>query len=494
LGEYNTFLYGALNMVDKNCLGKPRECCGVIGVYAPDKSIQVSRYAFDGLIALQHRGQESAGIYVQNGKGITGHKDMGLASTVFTKKILSTLYGNKAIAHVRYSTTADSNIENAQPKKFVSTLGSYAIAFNGTITNYLKLREILEDKGHVFHTDSDTETIAHVLAANLLETDDYSQAIVKSMNQLKGSYSMCILNEKGELYAVRDPLGFKPLCIGRVNGIYMVASETAAIESQDGTILQDVKPGQVIRITDDGPVTQAVVKSERHARCMFEFVYFSRTDTRFDGISIYKVREKLGKILAQIHPVDADFVVPVPDSGRTAAMGYAYESGIPLEEGLIKNRYVWRTFIMPVQVEREDQVKLKLNPVRELIDGKDVVLMDDSIVRATTMKRIVDLVRNAGARKVHVMVSCPPIIAACYMGIDFPTSRELIASNQTVEEIKKFVDADTLGYMTIDGLMEGIGLPENELCMACLNKKYPVESIDTESLESQLGGIKKIEV
>ncbi|WXG40170.1 MAG: amidophosphoribosyltransferase [Candidatus Freyarchaeum deiterrae] len=481
-------------MIEQNCLDKPREHCGVIGVYAPDKSIQVSRYAFDGLIGLQHRGQESAGIYVQNGKGITGHKDMGLASTVFTKKILSTLYGNKAIAHVRYSTTADSNIENAQPKKFVSTLGSYAIAFNGTITNFLKLREILEDKGHVFHTESDTETIAHVLAANLLETDDYSQAIVRSMNQLKGSYSMAILNEKGELYAVRDPLGFKPLCIGRVNGIYMISSETAAIESLNGTILEDVKPGQVKLITDSGPVTQAVVKADRRARCMFEFVYFSRTDTRFDGISIYKVRERLGKILAQIHPVDADIVVPVPDSGRTAATGYAYESGIPLGEGLIKNRYVWRTFIMPVQVEREDQVKLKLNPVRELIDGKDVVLMDDSIVRATTMKRIVDLVRNAGARKVHVMVSCPPIIAPCYMGIDFPTSRELIASNQTVEEIKKFVDADSLGYMTIDGLMEGIGLPENELCMACLNKKYPVESLDTDSLESQLGGIKKIEV
>lgn len=494
MGKYDTFVYGALNMIEQNCLDKPREHCGVIGVYAPDKSIQVSRYAFDGLIGLQHRGQESAGIYVQNGKGITGHKDMGLASTVFTKKILSTLYGNKAIAHVRYSTTADSNIENAQPKKFVSTLGSYAIAFNGTITNFLKLREILEDKGHVFHTESDTETIAHVLAANLLETDDYSQAIVRSMNQLKGSYSMAILNEKGELYAVRDPLGFKPLCIGRVNGIYMISSETAAIESLNGTILEDVKPGQVKLITDSGPVTQAVVKADRRARCMFEFVYFSRTDTRFDGISIYKVRERLGKILAQIHPVDADIVVPVPDSGRTAATGYAYESGIPLGEGLIKNRYVWRTFIMPVQVEREDQVKLKLNPVRELIDGKDVVLMDDSIVRATTMKRIVDLVRNAGARKVHVMVSCPPIIAPCYMGIDFPTSRELIASNQTVEEIKKFVDADSLGYMTIDGLMEGIGLPENELCMACLNKKYPVESLDTDSLESQLGGIKKIEV
>lgn len=492
MGKNNTFVYGALDMVE-NCLGKPREHCGVIGVYSPDKSVQVSRYAFDGLIALQHRGQESAGIYVQNGKGITGHKDMGLASTVFTKKILSTLYGNKAIAHVRYSTTSDSNIENAQPKKFVSTLGSYAIAFNGTITNFLKLRAILEDKGHVFHTDSDTETIAHVLAANLLETDDYSQAIVKSMNELKGSYSMVILNEKGELYAVRDPLGFKPLCIGRVNGIYMVASETSAIESLNGTVLEDVTPGQIIRITDNGPVTEATVKADRHARCMFEYVYFSRTDTRFDGISIYKVRERLGKILAQIHPVDADIIVPVPDSGRTAASGLAEESGIPLGEGLIKNRYVWRTFIMPIQAEREDQVKLKLNPVRELIDGKDVVIVDDSIVRATTMKRIVSLIRNAGARKVHVRVSCPPIIAPCYMGIDFPTSRELIAANQTVEEIQKFIDADSLGYMTIDGLMQGIGLPENELCMACLNKKYPIESIDAGFLESQLGGIKKIE-
>ncbi|MEM3587670.1 MAG: amidophosphoribosyltransferase [Candidatus Jordarchaeaceae archaeon] len=478
----------------KNCLVKPREHCGVIGVYSPDKSVQVSKFAFDGLIALQHRGQESAGIYVQNGKGITGHKDMGLASTVFTKKILSTLYGNKAIAHVRYSTTSDSNIENAQPKKFVSTLGSYAIAFNGTITNFLKLRAILEDKGHVFHTDSDTETIAHVLAANLLETDDYSQAIVQSMHVLKGAYSMVILNEKGELYAVRDPLGFKPLCIGKINGIYMIASETSAIESLNGTVLEDVNPGHVIRITDDGPVTEAVVESDRHARCMFEYVYFSRTDTRFDGISIYRVRERLGKILAQIHPVDADIIVPVPDSGRTAASGLSEESGIPLVEGLIKNRYVWRTFIMPSQSEREEQVKLKLNPIKELIDGKDVVIVDDSIVRATTMKRIVGLVRKAGARKVHVRISCPPIIAPCYMGIDFPTSRELIAANQTVEDIRKFIDADSLGYMTIDGLIQGIGLPENELCLACLNKKYPIESIDTDYLEKQLGGIRRVEV
>lgn len=490
---YNTLAYGAIIMSEKSFLGKPREHCGVIGVYSPDKSIQVSRYAFDGLIALQHRGQESAGIYVQNGKGITGHKDMGLASTVFTKKILSTLYGNKAIAHVRYSTTSDSNIENAQPKKFVSTLGSYAIAFNGTITNFLKLRSILEEKGHVFHTDSDTETIAHVLASNLLETDDYSQALVKSMNKLKGSYSMVLMNEAGNLYAIRDPLGFKPLCIGKINDIYMIASETAVIESLNGKILEYVEPGQITRITDDGPVKETIVKANRHARCMFEFIYFSRTDSNFDGISIFKVRERLGKILAQIHPVDADIVVPVPDSGRTAASGLAAESGIPLGEGLIKNRYVWRTFIMPVQAEREDQVKLKLNPVRELISGKDVLLVDDSIVRATTMKRIVCLIRNAGARKVHVRVSCPPIVAPCYMGIDFPTSRELIAANQTVEQIEKFIGADSLGYMTIDGLMQGIGLPEDELCLACLNKKYPIESIDSDFLESYLGGIRKSE-
>ena len=480
-------------MFEMSSVSKPREHCGVIGVYSPDKSIQVSRYAFDGLLALQHRGQESAGIYVQNGKGITGHKDIGLASTVFTKKILSTLYGSKAIAHVRYSTTADSNIENAQPKKFVSTLGSYAIAFNGTITNVLKLRAILEDKGHVFHTDSDTETIAHVLAANLLETDDYSQAIVESMHELKGSYSMVLLNEAGELYAVRDPLGFKPLCIGKINDIYMIASETAAIESLNGTVIQYVEPGEVTRITDDGPVRETTVKADRHARCMFEFIYFSRTDSKFDGISIYKVRERLGKILSEIHPVDADIVVPVPDSGRTAAMGFAEESGIPLKEGLIKNRYVWRTFIMPVKAERENHVKLKLNPVRELISGKDVVLIDDSIVRATTMKRIVCLVRNAGARKVHVRVSCPPIIAPCYMGIDFPTSRELIASAKTIKEIEKFIGADSLGYMTIEGLMQGIGLPENELCLACLNKNYPIESIDTDYLEKQLGGARRSE-
>ncbi|MEM1657622.1 MAG: amidophosphoribosyltransferase [Candidatus Jordarchaeales archaeon] len=467
-----------------------KERCGVIALSAPHKSIQVSRYAFDGLMALQHRGQESAGIYVFNGKSIEGYKGLGLVSEVFSTNILSGLIGNVAIGHVRYSTTAKSDIENAQPYHFSSTYANFALAFNGTISNFLSLRKELEEKGHVFTSNSDTEVIAHLIASNLLEVEDYMEALSLAMTQLKGAYSMVLLTETGEIYAVRDPLGFKPLCLGVIpkNEIYVVASETAAIDTLSGEFLNDVAPGEIVRICEGEVTTKKAVSLNRHARCMFEFVYFSRPDSVFDGISIYKAREKLGRILYRLHPAEADLVVPVPDSGRCAATGYSEESGIPIAEGLMKNRYVWRTFIMPTQSYRENQVRLKFNPVKSVVEGRDIVLVDDSIVRATTIKRIVHMLKKAGAKKVHVRISCPPIIAACYMGIDFPTRRELIAANCTVKEICNFIEADSLGYMTIDGLLEGIGLPENELCLACLNCKYPIEEIDFELLEKTLGG------
>ncbi len=466
------------------------EKCGVIALSSSHKDIHVSRYVFDGLIALQHRGQESAGIYVYNGKIIDGYKGLGLVSEVFSTNTLSCLMGNVAIGHVRYSTTAKSDLNNAQPYHFSSTYANFALAFNGTISNFLSLRKMLEDKGHIFTSDSDTEVIAHLVANNLLEVEDYMDALTLAIGQLKGAYSIVLLTETGDVYAVRDPLGFKPLCLGVIpqKDIYVVASETAAVDTLGGELLSDVIPGEIVRVSEGEITRRKAVKLDRHARCMFEYVYFSRPDSVFDGISVHKARERLGRILYRLHPAEADLVVPVPDSGRSAATGYSEESGIPIAEGLMKNRYVWRTFIMPLQSYRENQVRLKFNPVKSVIEGRDIVLIDDSIVRATTMRQIVHMLKKAGARKVHVRISCPPIIAACYMGIDFPTRRELIAANHTVDEICKFIGADSLGYMTIEGLLEGIGLPEKELCLACVNGKYPIESIDIELLEKTLGG------
>ncbi len=470
--------------------GSVKESCGVIALSAAHKSVQVSRYAFDGLMALQHRGQESAGIYVYNGKRIKGYKRLGLVSEVFPTSILSRLIGNVAIGHVRYSTTATSTLENAQPYHFTSTYANFALAFNGTITNFLSLRRELEENGHVFTSDSDTEVIAHLLATNLLEVEDYMEALILTMRQLKGAYSMVLLTDSGEIYAVRDPLGFKPLCLGTISQkeIYVVASETAAIDTLGGEFESDIAPGEIVRISEGKVNRKKAMILERRARCMFEYVYFSRPDSVFDGIPIHMARERLGRILYKLHPADAELVVPVPDSGRSAATGYSNESGIPIAEGLMKNRYVWRTFIMPLQSHRENQVRLKFNPVKSVVGGRNIVLIDDSIVRSTTIKQIVHMLKKAGAKKVHVRISCPPIIAACYMGIDFPTRRELVAANHTVEEICRFIGADSLGYMTIEGLIKGIGLPENELCLACLNGEYPIENIDVALLEKTLGG------
>ena len=474
-------------------MGEVREHCGVVALSAPQKTIQVSRYTFDGLVALQHRGQESAGIYVYNGKNIKGHKGLGLVSEVFSRSLLSSLMGNVAIGHVRYSTTAKSDLENAQPYHFTSTYANFAIAFNGTISNFLSLRRELEEKGHVFTSDSDTEVIAHLIAANLLEVEDYMDALTLTMKQLEGAYSLVLLSDNGEIYGVRDPLGFKPLCLGWLpqNDIYAMASETAAIDTLGGEFISDISPGEIVRVADGEVTRRTAISLKRHARCMFEFVYFSRPDSVFDGVPVYEARERLGRILYKLHPADADLVVPVPDSGRSAATGYSEESGIPMAEGLMKNRYVWRTFIMPVQAHREKQVRLKFNPVKSIVKDREIVLVDDSIVRSTTIKQIVAMLKRAGAKKVHVRVSCPPIIAACYMGIDFPTRRELIAASHTVEEICRFIGADSLGYMTIEGLIEGIGLPESELCIACLNGRYPIENIDVELLEKTLGGARR---
>ncbi len=472
---------------------KPTEHCGVVGIYSNVSNRHVSKQVYDVLLALQHRGQESAGIFTNAANRITGYKDMGLVNQVFTNRILMGLFGSVAIGHVRYGTTGSSNLECAQPFFFEShSYGqNFALAFNGTLTNFIKLKKKYREMGHVFATSTDTEVIAHIIAKNLLKTgNDYLQALESSMNELDGSYSLVLLNEKNELFGLRDPFGFKPLALGQVKDLdlLVIASESVAIDALEGDFIRNIEPGEIIKIDKTGINSKQVFDFPEHAFCMFEFVYFARPDSIFNGRCVYEVREKLGRNLARNFPVDADLVVPVPDSGRTAATGYSIESRIPLKEGLIKNRYIHRTFIMPGQNYREIAVRYKLNPIRSVIEGKNLVLVDDSIVRGTTTKRIIRMLKKHGAKKVHIRISCPPILNSCYMGIDFPTSSELIAPTKTMEEIQQFLDADSLYYQTIDGLLEAIGLPESELCTACLTGKYKLRSsINLSELEKELG-------
>ncbi len=461
-------------------LNKIHDACGVVGIFSRDKNKHVARDVYHALLTLQHRGQESAGIYTFAGNLLKGIKGMGLVSEVFNNNThnLQGLFGSCAIGHVRYSTAGQSTLENAQPFIFESPHMKFTIALNGTLTNFIQLKKEYREMGHVFNTSTDTEVIAHVIASKVLETGDYLEGIKESMKILDGSYSMTLLNDKGELYGIRDPIGFKPLCIGRTpDDKYVIASESVAIDVLRGRLIKNFEPGEIVQIDADGKLSFDMgPKAHRHGFCVFEFVYFARPDTRFDHICVYDVREKLGMNLAKTHYVDADVVIPIPDSGRTAASGYAIESGIPLREGLMKNRYIHRTFIMPGQSLRDYAVYLKLNPVVTQIANKEVVLVDDSIVRGTTCRQIVKLLKDAGARRVHLRISCPPLIAPCYMGIDFPNKADLIAARMDVEEICKFIGADTLGYQTLEGLIEATRMPKNELCLACLTGDYPLKN------------------
>lgn len=473
---------------------KPREFCGIFGIYSRKHPEDVPHHTYDGLVSLQHRGQESAGIYTfKDGVNnqLAGHKGMGLVTQVFNNKsILDQLRGNVSIGHVRYSTTSESSIANAQPFLLDSPQAYFALAFNGTITNYLQIRESLKAEGNTFQTDTDTEVLSRLIASKTKETGSYVEAMKESMKILDGSYSMVLLNDKGELYAMRDPRGFKPLCLGSINQYaHIIASETPAIEAVGGKIISAVHPGELIKVDETGFERERVTNVQRKALCMFEFVYFSRPDSFIDGKSVWEVRKRLGRFLWKLHPTKADYVIPVPDSGRAAAAGFSEESGIPLAEGLMKNRYVGRIFITPKAEDREILVRLKLNPIRSVTEGKEIVVIDDSIVRSTTSRFIINLLKTVGgARRVHLRISCPPIIASCYMGIDFPTRRELIASTRTVEDIRREVGAETLGYMNIDGLVRSIGMPHNQLCMACLTGEYPLNAPpQLELLEATLG-------
>ncbi len=455
-----------------------RDACGVVGIFAKNPDIHVARDVYNSLLALQHRGQESAGIFTYAGNLLKGTRGMGLVTEVFNPHSLQGIFGNRAIGHVRYSTAGSSTLENAQPLLFESPYLKFALALNGTITNFIQLKKQYHEKGHVFDSSTDTELLAHVIAANVVETNDYMEGIKKSMEVIDGSFSATLLTDRGELYGFKDPIGFKPLCLGETpTEEYVIASESVAIDILRGRLTKNFKPGEIIKIDAKGNICSEMgPKAPRHGFCVFEFVYFARPDTRFDGICVYDVRENLGCNLAQSHYVDADVVVPIPDSGRTAAEGYSIASGIPMREGLMKNRYIHRTFIMPSQAIRDWAVYLKLNPVVTQIANKDVVLVDDSIVRGTTCRQIVRLVRGAGARKVHLRISCPPLIAPCYMGIDFPSKADLIAARMSVEEICKFIEADTLGYQTLDGLIDATHMPRSELCLACLTGDYPLRT------------------
>ncbi|MEX0786201.1 MAG: amidophosphoribosyltransferase [Dehalococcoidia bacterium] len=463
-----------------------KESCGVFGVYAPGED--VARITFYGLYALQHRGQESAGIASANDRRIYLRTGMGLVSQVFDEEDLSYLPGHMAIGHTRYSTTGTSDPGNAQPCQIAIPTGDLALGHNGNIVNAAVVRADLEEQGIEFATGTDSEVIAQVLATAPGESWEDRWSYL--MRKVVGAYSLVVLTPN-ELMAARDPMGNRPLCLGRLDGGWVVASETCAFDHLGATFIREIEPGEVVRITEEG--VQSIRAAERKdAFCIFEYVYFARPDSVIGGKLVYPVRLGLGSQLAREHPADADIVIGVPDSGTVGAAGYARESGIPLVDGFVKNRYVGRTFIQPDQRIREVGVHLKLNPLPELLEGRRIVVVDDSIVRGTTTPRVVAMLRKVGAKEVHMRITFPPIVSPCFFGVDFGTRWELIAGRlKDVEQIRQHIGADSLGYLSIDGLIEAIGLPRDKFCLACFTGDYPVPvplQMDKLALEPVIGG------
>jgi len=480
---------------------KPREQCAILGVTSNDLGFSVSRLLYQGLIALQHRGQESTGISIlKTGGKIFTYKEKGLVSKVLESKVISQFWGNVGIGHNRYATTGAIGYKSSdyiQPFHFKNNELEFSMAFNGTIANFNEIKRKMDDMGRVFITNTDTEVMAQLIGSIALGTEDWPEILKLTSKLLDGSYSLILMTSEGDIYAIRDPLGFKPLCIGELKfdkrNLYFVASESCAIDAVGGNLLRDVRPGEIVHLSHQKDIhSELIIKSNRTAFCQFEFVYFARPDSIIDGVSVAEARLRLGINLAKNDPILKNFeirenavVVPVPDSGRSVAVGYAKEARLPYIEGLMKNRYVHRTFIMPGQAKRKIAVKEKLNPIKSVVNGKDVILLDDSIVRGTTTQQIVSLLREkGGAKHVHLRVSCPPIISPCYMGIDFPTKDELIAGRfqklygeDYLEEIRKKIGADTLLYQTIDDLTHAIGKDKNQLCLACLTGDYQLKSV-----------------
>ena len=449
----------------------PKEECGVIGVFTPEGD--ASRLAFFGLFALQHRGQESAGIAAANGENVVVHADMGLVTQIFRESDFYPLVGDMAIGHTRYSTSGSSELCNAQPLLVQGEHGQIAVANNGNIINALQLKEQLQDRWNcTFNSTTDTEVIAQMLAHAVGAT--WEERVFQCMRQLEGAYSL-VIQTKDTMIAARDPLGIRPLCLGKLNGGWIVASESCALDHLGAEYLRDVEPGEVI-IVDSNGLHTAIWSggTGRRALCVFELIYFARPDSIMDGKLVHSARQQLGAQLAREHPVEADLVIGIPDSSTAAAVGYAQESGIPYSEGLIKNRYVGRTFIEPEQRLRDLGVRQKFNPLVEVIQGKRLVVVDDSIVRGTTTPHVVNLLRKAGAKEVHMRVCAPPIKHPCFMGVDMATSEELLAANNSLEEIRELVGADSLGYLTVKGLLKVVGGTDGGFCDACFTGNYPV--------------------
>ncbi len=448
-----------------------KEKCGVVGFYSKATS-QVSSSLFYSLLSLQHRGQESCGMTTYDGEFHT-EKGMGLVPEVFDKERLERLPGNIGIGHVRYSTTGESRIECAQPFVVTHSGGTLAMAHNGNIVNSLELRKKLEMSGEAFISDTDTEVVAKLVIRELVRCGDLVESITEVMKKLVGSYSMAIMTGE-ELLAVRDPLGIRPLCLGGDDGSTMIASESVAFDVLDMPYTRDVNPGEIAVVNGEGVTSHRPFKLNKRAHCMFEYVYFARADSVLNGVPVYGVREKIGELMGE-DDVEADFVTPIPDSAIPFALGYSKASGIPYRESMIRNRYVGRTFILPEQQSREMAVKLKLNPLLQEVKGKRVVLFDDSIVRGTTSGRVIHLLKKAGAKEVHMRVGCPPIRSLCKLGIDMPTDQELIANDKDDEQIRAWIGADSLKYLSLENLIEAIGLDEDVLCLGCLTEKYPIE-------------------
>ncbi len=448
--------------------------CGVFGIFG---NSEAAKMTYLGLYALQHRGQESAGIATSNGGQLHVHKSMGHVQEIFTPAVITKLPGDSAIGHTRYSTAGDTVLTNAQPVVIDCNKGKLALGHNGNLTNAIELRKKLEHRGSIFQTTSDTEVIVHLIARS--NARNLSGAIADALNQVEGAYSLLLLTPD-EIFAIRDPRGFRPLALGRLNGAWVAASETCAFDLIDAEYVRDVEPGEMVRISRSGLESIRFAPEKPNQFCIFEHVYFSRPDSIVFGKPVNETRERLGRLLAQEHPVPADIVVPVPDSGVPSAVGYAAESGIPFRMGLIRNHYVGRTFIEPSQAIRDFGVKLKLNPIRRMIEGKRVILVDDSIVRGTTSRKIVRLVRDAGATEVHVRIACPPTISPCYYGVDTPRREELIAANNSVEEIRKYLAADSLGYASLPSLRAAVNDTKGNFCTSCYTGNYPTELVQLE--------------
>ena len=456
---------------------KLHEECGVFGMYDFDGN-DVASTIYYGLFALQHRGQESCGIAVSDTEGPKGKvnsiKGMGLVNEVFTEEALQKLHGDIGVGHTRYSTAGSSTRENAQPLVLNYVKGTLGLAHNGNLINALELRRELEYTGAIFQTTIDSEVIAYHIARERIQQHSVEDAVVSAMKKIKGAYSLIVMSPR-KLIGARDPYGFKPLCIGKRDHAYIFASETCALETIGAEYIRDVLPGEVVTITRDGILSnqELCLPKEQQARCIFEYIYFARPDSVFDGVGVYHSRIQAGRFLAMDHPVDADLVVGVPESGNAAALGYSMESGIPYGTAFVKNSYVGRTFIKPKQGNRESSVRIKLNVLKEAVDGKRVIMIDDSMVRGTTNDRVVSMLREAGAKEVHVRISSPPFLHPCYFGIDIPSEDQLIAHNRSIEEIRRIIGADSLGYLKINRLHKMV--EELPICRGCFTGDYPME-------------------